>query len=372
MTHRLPVLTSLLVVIVSARLAYGQQSITTPTPQPRKLAFLIPAFIDDSVRVAQAALPGLDPVFQAIRPIVERSTSFGSLNTSVATQLSNLPVYSPASGIRYQFDSQLGVYVPFAQSLGPVLTERAETIGKEKFFFAFTYQRFQFDRQDDLDWRNLQVAIPVQFPANPLVPVPPQLRIDAQSFVSLNITQATAYFTYGISHWLDASYVIPVITSTLFFQTGAGLTGLGTGAIVPVLPTRSVEGSSTGIGDQIARIKAQLFDGRHFSLALATDFRMPTGDEFNFHGAGAFGVKPFLIASFTAKSISPHVNAGYQWNGSSLLASRSGTEKQRLPGQIFAAVGFDASISRRLTLAFDVLDQGDQWAKGFPAALHRG
>ena len=338
-------------------LAFGQQA-TPPMPaQPPKLAFLIPGFIDDSARVAVAALPGSDPAFQgAVRSIVERSTSLGSLNASIATQLSNLPVYSPASATRYEFDPQLRVYVPFRQSLGPVLTERAETIGKERFFFAFTWQRFQFDRQDDLDWRNLAVVIPLDVQVSPLSPVPLRFRIDSQSFVSLNISQATAYFTYGVTHWLDASYVIPVVTSTLLIQTNASLTAPN-GAILPVLPTRSVEGSSTGIGDQTARIKAHLFDRKHFSLALATDFRLPTGDEFNFHGAGAFGVKPFLIASFTAKSISPHINAGYQWNGSSLLASRSGTEKQRLPGQIWAAAGLDAAMSPRLTLAFDVLDQ---------------
>jgi hypothetical protein len=58
---------------------------------------------------------------------------------------------------------------------------------------------------------------------------------------------------------------------------------------------------------------------------------LPIGDEFNFHGAGAFGVKPFVIGSMTFKRISPHINAGVQWNGQSFLASEFIRQKRNLP-----------------------------------------
>jgi hypothetical protein len=59
----------------------------------------------------------------------------------------------------------------------------------------------------------------------------------------------------------------------------------------------------------------------------------------------------------TTKVISPHLNAGFQWNGSSYMASQYPTEKRHLPSQIFYAAGLDAAISPRMTAAFDFMDQ---------------
>ena len=39
--------------------------------------------------------------------------------------------------------------------------------------------------------------------------------LHAQGDMSLNISQTTAYFTYGIKDWLDASFAVPFVTSTL-------------------------------------------------------------------------------------------------------------------------------------------------------------
>jgi hypothetical protein len=69
-------------------------------------------------------------------------------------------------------------------------------------------------------------------------------------------------------------------------------------------------------------------------LAGATDVRLPTGDELNYHGAGAYGVKPFVVLSTTTPLFSAHLNAGYQWNGSSFLASPAADRKQQLPSQL--------------------------------------
>jgi len=52
--------------------------------------------------------------------------------------------------------------------------------------------------------------------------------------------------------------------------------------------------------------------------------RVPSGDEKNFLGTGAIGLRPFLIWSQGGK-ISPHLNLGYEWSGKSLLASDAST-----------------------------------------------
>ena len=348
MSFRSPILSFCLLAIAASLPA--QQAATPIGSSPRKLANLIPGFLQDT-------LQGLDPTIRSIiLTSISPNVNLSSVNSAVATELSNLPVPSPASAQRYTFDPNLGVYVPSAQSLGPILTERAETIGKDKFFFAVTYQRFQFDRLDQLDLRNFSFRIPVAIPAGVVGSSAIRGTIDANNSLSLMVSETTAHFTYGITHWLDASYALPIVTSTVEFSTQAAFGVVPKQAIFTV-PQISVRGSATGLGDGIARIKAKLLEQGGLTLAVAGDVRIPTGDEFNYHGAGAYGIKPFLIASLTKKFLSPHVNAGYQWNGKSFLGSSTGTEKVRLPGQLFYSAGAEASLSPRVTVAFDVLDQ---------------
>jgi hypothetical protein len=332
----------------------GQETTSTASGSSGKLAFLIPNLIEQSVQQAQ-----LGPATQPLIDNILANVSFGSLNSAIAAELSNLPEPSPASAVQYRPDLRLGVPVPFAQSLGPILTERAETLGRNRFFMAFTFQRFQFDREDDLDLRSIHTAFPLTIPAGavPQLPISISGLVTADAYVSLNISQTTTYFTYGLTDWLDVYYAIPIVTSTLDVQVAGNLQVPSLGFTSTVIPTQWVRGSSTGLGDQTLRMKAQFLNRKAASMAFATEFRLPTGDEFNYHGAGAFGVKPTLIASFSWKSVSPHLNAGYQWNGSSFLASRDASQKQPLPPQASLAAGFDAAVSPRMTAVFDVLDQ---------------
>lgn len=94
------------------------------------------------------------------------------------------------------------------------------------------------------------------------------------------------------------------------------------------------------------------------TVSLLTDLRFPTGDQTNFLGTGAWGVKPFAAASFRTGWLTPHVNLGYQWNGASLLGGNiwNGTTGN-LPGYAFFSAGTDFGVSKGLTLALDYLGQ---------------
>jgi hypothetical protein len=124
--------------------------------------------------------------------------------------------------------------------------------------------------------------------------------------------------------------------------------------------TRKIFASSntaTGIGDVTFRAKWRFYRGERFALALAGDFRAPTGDKYNFLGSGAAGIKPFIAASYRTGRIAPHVNIGYQFNGKTVLAGNVVTgEKRRLPNQFFYALGADIG-ARKVTFAFDLLGQ---------------
>ena len=313
----------------------------TPAPQHQKLAFLISDLIDDSL---QGLDLGLRDILQpAINP------SFAAVNTGVAAELSNLPIPSPASAVRYVFDRQLGIRVPTPQSQGPILTERGETIGKDRLFFAVTYQRFQFDRQDRVDFRAARVSIPLKVGEASLG------LLNSEFTLSLSIDQVIAQMTYGVTPWLDVSYAQPLVVSRLGADVHASVAILG-GQPQP-FPRITGLVSSTGLGDGVGRVKARLFQHAGLTVGAAVDVRLPIGDELNYHGAGAYGLKPFLIASLTKRFVSPHVNLGYQVNGKSFLASRSAREQVRLPAQAFVSVGVEGALSPRATVAFDILDQ---------------
>jgi hypothetical protein len=106
----------------------------------------------------------------------------------------------------------------------------------------------------------------------------------------------------------------------------------------------------------IGRLKARVVKSGSTGVALGADVRFPTGDELDLLGSGAWGVKPFLIVSFSQKVLSPHLNVGYQWNGESVLAGNVVTGvKASLPDQILYEGGVDIGVTPRITLALDVL-----------------
>ena len=115
-------------------------------------------------------------------------------------------------------------------------------------------------------------------------------------------------------------------------------------------------GSATGLGDLMVRLKGTLHKGTSHGLAVGLDMRLPTGDEMNLLGSGAAGLQPFAIWSATYQKVSPHVNASYKWNGSSVLAGNPARgESADFPDQAGYAAGADVSVNPRLTLAFDLL-----------------
>jgi len=115
-------------------------------------------------------------------------------------------------------------------------------------------------------------------------------------------------------------------------------------------------GSASGLGDLTVRLKSTVHERNSTGLAVGLDIRLPTGDETNLLGTGAAGLQPFAIVSATYQKISTHANAGYQWNGSSILAGNPATGTSAdFPDQVTYAAGADVSANARLTLAFDVL-----------------
>ena len=76
---------------------------------------------------------------------------FSQFGTALTGQIVSLPLPPPASGFTYQFDPGLGVFTRSSTSFGPILSERAETIGAGRVSFGYAYQRLTFDSIEGID-----------------------------------------------------------------------------------------------------------------------------------------------------------------------------------------------------------------------------
>jgi hypothetical protein len=305
-------------------------------------------------------------------------SNFSPLGSAIGTELTLLPLASPASGFTYSFEPSTGQIAKTQQSFGPVIAERAETIGKNKFFLGFTYQYFDFDSLDGVDLKNVPAvfthddASSADFHSD---------FITTRNSVKLFVNQATAFATYGLTRHMDVSVAIPMLHVRLNANSNAALHWTNADNApnpsdeVHLFPNGGqtngyrIAPDASGIGDITVRLKGEVAHGERAALALAADVRLPSGDAENFLGSGAYGIKPFLIASVRSGKWAPHVNLGYQINGSSFLAGNYpgfnpanqqtpfAPTKGHLPNDFFYTIGTDVGATRSLTLAFDFLGQ---------------
>ena len=344
-------------------------AVTGSAQDSGKLALLIPGLYGpDGLKVdSQARLPDgsthsahFNSAFQA---------EFTQFNIALASQLAAVPLPTPASGFTYTFDNALGVFQRSTQSFGPILTERAETIGKKKVTFGITYQHFGFD---SLEGQSLG-SIPSVFTHDEAELGGGRTDlVTTLNSIDASVDQSVAFLSYGLGSRLDISLALPFVTVDLAARSEAQVQRVGTctgSACNPAvhyyeddsggfgsLETYASSGHASGIGDIVVRLKGTPVHNDSIALALGIDGRIPTGDEEDLLGLGAFGVKPFVALSLSQGRVAPHVNVAYLWNGESVLAGDVATgRKEDMPDQVQYAVGADIGVTKRLTLAFDFL-----------------
>ena len=307
-------------------------------------------------------------------------TNIGAFNTAFASQLTALPLPSPASGFTYAYDSSSGVFKRSTESFGPILADRAETIGRNRFSFGFSYQHFEFDSLGGVSLDNLPIVFQhAQFPINGSFPAFEQDVVYTQSSVSAKLEQITPAITYGVTDWLDFAAAFPLGKVNLSMSSNAQIIKYGTGPndnITHFFPNGTPQNafslrseSASGFGDILLRLKALAVHGANGSLGLGVEGRLPTGNARDLLGSGAWGVEPFVLYSYAGKSFAPHVKVAYQWNGSSILGGPSSPvidnsthrvvglsySSATLPKQLLYNVGADFGFSKTVTLAVDLL-----------------
>jgi len=345
-------------------LAFALLVATTAAHADDRLALLIPHLYGPTGLVvdSEARLPDgsthsahFNSAFQA---------EFTQFNVAIASQLTGLPIPTPASGFTYTLDPGLGLFTRSTKSFGPILSDRADTVGLHKLSLGVHYQRFTFDKIEGVGLGDVPAVFTHD---NPALGGRDDVVTTANA-IDASVGQFTTYLNFGVTSWLDAAVAVPLVSTDLTVRSTATVQRIGTSAN-PLIHffrdangaignTRSFEstGSASGIGDVILRLKARVANAGPLAIGLGVDSRTPTGDEMDLLGAGAWGVKPFLVLSSTSRTLSPHATVGYEWNGESTLAGDpvAGT-KAKLPDQITYSGGVAVAVTGNLTLAADVI-----------------
>src|SRR5664280_273506 len=300
-------------------------------------------------------------------PVATRAQNPGTVgdpaaafNASFATQLTQLPLPSSATGVVFVFDKSINEDVPL-ENLGPILTDRAQTIGKKKLFVGFSFQQFTFNSVDG----NSLASLPFVFKATS---GNQDQYVTQRERISFKLDQYVVVGTYGLTDRTDVSVVIPIERVSI----GVGQSSAGPGteyvvnnATIPPtqlgtisVPIGSTAGVASGFGDVLVNVKHEFVSGERFHFGAGLFVRLPTGDALNYLGSGAYGINPYAVVSYQWR-VSPHAKFGYIWNTSTVLiqppTSPTGNNSTRLPGGLQYDFGADAKVFQRVTLAVDFL-----------------
>lgn len=328
---------------------YGSQGILLePSPLP---------FFTQESRFQASSLQGLD-----------------QLNTQLTSAI-GLPSFG-SSVTGFTFDLERGIPVRTTESLGPLLTERATTLGARKLDVTLAYTRLNFTKLQGQDLDDLDLVFrrgdingngirdtsgPFSFESD---------IIRARLKVDLNEDIVAFIATYGITSVWDVGLVVPLIhirlkakaSAAVFDQFGnPGGTRIGDLPIhrfgphsncrSPVDPDSCNArggGEETGVGDIILRTKYNFVRnavGLTPDLAFLLEVKLPTGDEGRLLGTGGTNLGGLFIASKTyGRWFTPHANVGYEINTKDLEQN-----------SIRYALGFDARLLSKLSFDADVI-----------------
>ncbi len=341
----------LLIAALSSTAALGQINCISG-PASQKLVCQFP--FATGVFTNASALGGTQGIQTAVQ-------AAGVFNSAIGTQVSQLPLASASAGTVVVYKD--GIPQTY-NNLGPILTDRAQTVGRHRMFLGFTASQFVFTDIDGIPLGSLPFAYYVTAFQQGTNTVLSNTYTTEDTKLSFKINQFIGVATFGISNRIDVSVIVPIervsLGATTFNSKSYILDSSNNLVFQYTNPNTYSPGSASGIGDLTFNGKAELWKGEHGTVSAGMNVRTPTGDDLNYLGSGAWGFNPYLVYSYLAK-ISPHAKIGYQWNTTTELnnPTDSAGGNQSLPGGMQYNVGADWAILRHITVAADLL--GNQY-----------
>lgn len=307
-------------------------------------------------------LPGFDGEEGAPAHFIPASLAgLESLGSSLLSNVGFFAFNSAAAG--FTFDIERGVPVRIERSLGPLLGERAPTLGARKLNVAFGYSRLDYTRFEGNRLNRLSLTVPhidenqdgiLSGTERDMIRLGLDLKIEQDVFA--------LSATYGLTRSWDLGIVVPIVRTLIRVESEATIV-----CIDPNCPTRHQfgpgsdpptdrgGGDKAGIGDVVLRSKYNFLRNQPAwpDLAILGQVKLATGDEDNLLGTGETNFLALLVASRSFGAVTPHVNLGYE-------LTTAGPQGNNLR----YVTGFDAELHRRLTFALDVVGRWEHNGDG--------
>ena len=248
------------------------------------------------------------------------------------TVASSYPVASASSSVVYVYNPRLETFERRTRVLGPIIGERAETVGADEVNFALTYSYVRLTQINGQDLDSLQSAPTINgrvisFPVPNGVTLADGrftnfLPVSVNADLEVEAQIVTPGFTYGVTPNLDINVTFPLIRTYLRTKVTQEVPDprLPAFALPPGDPrggtlTTPTSESSFGIGDVLMRAKYVFHRGTPLDVAAGLGLSLPSGDEEDLQGTGDTRVQPSLIVSrLFAERIEPLLNIGFDIN----------------------------------------------------------
>lgn len=254
-----------------------------------------------------------------------RDTIVRSLQVALAT----VPIASSSSGFAYRLDPELGMSARVSDSFGTFFVERASTSGRGRVSFGASGTAASYDRLDGADLRDGTLVTTANRFGDEPVP------FDTEALtLKIRTNTLTVYGTYGVTDRLEVAGALPFVQLRI---DGSRLNVYRGDSFVQASGTAE----SSGVADAAIRAKYRLVNGHRGGFAVASELRVPTGDEETLLGAGKAALRLMGIASIEDARAGAHANVAIVRGGVSDEFDASG------------AVTFAATP--RVTLAGEVL-----------------
>jgi hypothetical protein len=306
---------------------------------------------------------------------------------AIATQLSSFPLGSATGGFTYEIDPETAALRRSSQSFGPSFVERSVTQGRRRWSFGVNYQHGSYDTFEDKDLRDGSIKFYLEH--NDCCPAPARPDdidptknpffegdlVEAALSVKLATDVTLLFVNYGLTDRIDVGLVAPFTKVDLRAENTATILRLASASNPEIHRFDSSNsnqkvfaegGSKTGLGDVAIRSKWNFLRRPRNGLALGLEGRLPTGDEDNLLGSGAWQGRLSLMGSATSGRMSFHANTGYRVtqnkrgssvvlptdNGNRVIPLRSDVDLN--PDEFSYGAAVDMAATPKLTVAAEV------------------
>jgi hypothetical protein len=335
--------------IVFARIGYSQTL-------ESQLRSVFTTLLEDDLQKS----PGMHGQHFIPSNVASSTAVIDALTNFIGTSVSSFPLNSTVAGLTFDFSS--GRPVSTSTSLGPIFSERAQTMGSGLINFGLNFTYIDFTKMRGVNTNDLRLSFTHQDVGDPGMGDSPNEfdYIDLYMNMDISASILAFYATYGLTDRIDLGVAIPMVNikiksdplaimnSYTFVHTDSANHFFGGTRDNPILSIRpqAIDDDATGIGDIAIRAKFNFLKNSSADLATLAEYRIATGNEENFLGLGNDQISFFLISSKIIGDFAPHFNLGYKIN----------TGSKEL-NEFLCHFGYDQKLSQHLTLALDFIGE---------------